>query len=137
MRYIFGHSLSKDRNEFATKDTALEYLRRDLPNERAFRYRTTYSQRNVDRIIFSFNGEFLAELLVGDVQQPTETDLAAYSKTRTVYIISEIHIFANQSLRGRDFDLRASQFGTPVPDNVYEKIIAAAGGFAEIIKRQT
>lgn len=135
MRYIFGHSKSSHRDEFATKATAIEYLQQELPNQRAFRYRTTYMQRNVDRILFSFEGELLAELIVADVQRPSEADLTEYSKTRTVYLIDEINIFANQSLRPRDFDIRSSQFGTSVPDAVYEKIIASAEGFTESIKR--
>lgn len=135
MHYIFSHRSSDRSDEFATKDAALEYLRHELPNQRAFRYRTTYRLRSIDSILFLFGGDFLAELVVAEVQEPTETDHAEYTKTRRVYLIDEIRIFANQSLRAEDFDLRGANIPVRVPDEVYQTIVATAG-VAETIKRQ-
>ncbi len=136
MRYIFGHGPSTHRHEFATPAAAISYLHHELPDQRAFRYRTTYTQRDVDSIIFSFRGLLLAELVVGDVQRPQPDDLAAYAKTKTVYLIDEIRHFADQTLRASAFGLINYQFGKVVSDDVYADILTRTGGFSEIRKRQ-
>ncbi len=135
MRYIFGHGRSFQRDEFANKHSAINYLLHELPDERAFRYRTTYAQRDVDAILFSFRGELLAELVVADVQSPQPEDITAYAKTKTVYLIDEIRLFANPTLRAADFGLTNYQYGKVVADAVYEQIIASTGGFSQIRKR--
>src|SRR5258706_12855421 len=96
-RFIFGHSPSATRNKFKTKDQAVAYLRRGLPQQENFRYGTTYNIHQVDSIIFSFDGELLAELVVANDETPTAQDKRYYSKTRNVYLISEIRIFSDRT----------------------------------------
>ncbi len=136
MRYIFGHGPSNERNEFANQERAIDYLRHELPNQREFRYRTTYQHRNVGSILFAFGGILLAELIVADIENPSDDDIAAYAKTKSVYVIDEIRHFANTSVRAADVGLTNYQFGKVVPDDVYAQILASAGGFGEIRKRQ-
>ncbi len=136
MRYIFGHGPSKDRNEFANQERAIDYLRHELPDQRAFRYRTTYQHRNVDSILFAFGGILLAELIVADIENPSDDDIAAYAKTKSVYVIDEIRHFANQTVRAADVGLTNYQFGKVVPDDVYTQIVARTGGFSDVRKRQ-
>ena len=135
MRYIFGHGPSMYRHEFTTPAAAMSYLHQELPDQRAFRYRTTYTQRDVDSIIFAFRGLLLAELVVGDVQRPAPDDLAAYAKTKTVYLIDEIRHFADQTLRASAFGLIHYQSGKVVLDAVYADMLARTGGFSETRKR--
>lgn len=135
MRYIFGHKSSSEPGEFFTKDDALDFLHHGLPDQQAFRYRSTRSHRNIDSILFSFEGELLAELVIAEVQKPQPDDEAAYSKARTVYLLDEIRYFANDSLRAFDFGIHIIPHGIEVPDEVYDQIIARAGGFSEIRKR--
>jgi len=136
MKYIFGHRPSMDPTEFSTLDRALNYLRNELPNQEAFRYRTTYNLRQVDSIIFSFDGELLAELVVGGETSPTDQDEKDYSKARKVYLIDEVRIFRERTRRAADFGLTPSQFGTKVPEEAYAQLIEKVGGFEQIIKKQ-
>src|SRR5258707_13925211 len=98
MRYSFGHRPSKIPGEFPTKVLALDYLRGTLPNEQDFEYRSTYPQaQDADSIIFQFDGEMLAELIVAEAReaavQDTQADPKGYPKAKKVYRLSEIRIF--------------------------------------------
>jgi hypothetical protein len=73
MRNIYGHATSTEPGEFPDKAAALEYLRYRLPFFHSGEYRTTYTH-DVDAIIFSFDGELLAELVVGGIRDATAED---------------------------------------------------------------
>lgn len=133
MIYVYGHSSSSDLTEFATKDAALAYLRHGL-GWQGFRYRTT-RRNHANSIIFSFNGELLAELVVSHEEQPTDHDLQDYQKAKKVYVISEVRLFRNTTFRVKDFGLKPSQFGVRVPEDVYAQIIEKVEGFEEPIRR--
>lgn len=134
MRYIFGHR--SDPDDIETKEDALHYLSKGLPEEERFRYRSTYNVKQLDSIIFSFDGELLGELVVGDVLAPTDEDTQLFNKTRAVYLIDEIRLFRVNTFRTSDFDLVHSQYGTKVPDDVYAEILRRVGGFEQVIKNQ-
>jgi hypothetical protein len=137
-KYIFGHSISKEPGEFENAAAALEYFRSWLPTSGNFRYRTTYTVRDVQSIILSFNGNLLAELAVASVTDPTDKDRTEYRKTRKVYHISEIRIFADQNVKASDVGLTGIQFGNrAVSSEVYRQILDRVGGFEEHIVPNT
>jgi hypothetical protein len=134
MIYIYGHSPSSHPNELDDKEMVLKYLTEWLPDH--FHYRTTYNITQVESIIFSFQGELIAELVVDRVIPPTAKDLERYDKARKVCLIKEIRLFKDKSYRIKDFPtLKQAQHGTKVPEEVYREIIEAVGDFERIIRR--
>ena len=126
-RYIFGNP------DLETKKNAIEYLRHYLWDKSDWRYRHTINHNEVNSIIFSFNGELLAELVVECTEDPTDEDLDKWPKTRKVYIIREIRIFRKKTIRASNVGLTNMQFGKKVSDNQYERIIKKVAGFKAII----
>lgn len=136
MKYIFGHSPSTDSSAFASVEKAPNYLSNVLSDQQTFRYRTTYSLADVESTIFSFDGELLAELVVGKAESPTAQDRTEYSQTRKVYLIDEIRIFRKTTLKAADLNMTTSQFGTKVSSDVCAQMIDKVGGFEQTIRKQ-
>lgn len=135
MKFIFGHPPSSRPGFFATKDLAIKYLLEDLPTEESFRYRTTYTRKDVSNVIFSFGGELLGELIISGGTAPNEQDTKAFPELKKVYLVEEIRVFNNRTLRAGDFGLTPNHFGTELKDATYEKIIFSVNGFEKVIKR--
>jgi len=96
-------------------------------DQRNRRYRQTYNINDVDRIIFCYKGELLADLVVEGKAEPTEEDLRAWDKTLAVYLISQVRIFENRTTHESDYGLHHNQWGTAVPEEVYNRIIRTVG----------
>ena len=131
MRFIFGNT----KTAFETKTDAIEYLRLGLQNENHWRYRHSVARNDAESIIFSYEGELLAELVVEDTVNPTADDLRDWDIAKKVYLIREIRMFRDNTVKAADVGLINIQFGKDVSDGIYNIIINAVGGFGEIISK--
>ncbi len=132
-RYIFGNRLGE--GYFETRGGALEYLRHQLLGECRGRYRHSNTINEVDSIIFALAGKLVAELIVCGVQDPTAKDMELWDVTRKVYIVSEIRIFRDRTVRAAKVGLTKYQFGREVPDKIYARILEKVGGIGEVFKQ--
>ena len=128
MRYIFGNPA------FGTKNEAMEYLREELRDENAGRYRHSNAIDDVDSIIFAFDGKLLAELVVESVEDWTKQDRELWPPTRKAYQIKEVRIFRNRTVKARDVGLTQYRFGKQVSNRIYKKLIDEVGGIEQTIR---
>ena len=134
LRDIYGHPPSSQPGEFRDRDAALEYLQHTLPFVQGGEYRSSRAHSGLHSIIFSFDGELLAELIVAGDRPAGPSDKQAYAKARTVYLIAEIRIFRDGTKKVADIGLsHGGQDHTDVPDAAYDALKQQAAGFEWII----